>query len=217
VVKNLSKVISGDEPNSFQRWIQPEVSTMKNTAHNLSSNTMISNAGQVEKIRKQAYQEGFQQGQRDGITAGQEEYKSKSQSLDRIIKTFKTPLADLDEEVINELVTLATTIARHLIRRELKADPGEIVGVVREALSSLPVATHNLSIYLHPEDVTLVREALSLSGDGESYKLIDDPAITRGGCRVITDTSQVDATIEKRLATLVTQLMGGERESDGNT
>jgi len=215
VAKNLSKVISGDEPNSYQRWTLPEVSTMKNSAH-LSPATMVTTSGQMETIRKQAYQEGFQQGQRDGMAAGVEEHKKKAQSLDGIIKTLNVPLADLDEAVIDELVKLTTTIARHLIRRELKADPGEVVGVVREAISSLPIATRNISLYLHPEDVTLVREALSLSGDGQSYKIIDDPALTRGGCRVITDTSQVDASIEKRLATLVTELMGGERENDGN-
>jgi len=177
---------------------------------------MVTTSGQIEKVRKQAYQEGFQQGQRDGMAAGKEEHKIKAQNLDMIIKSLSAPLSDLDEQVIDEIVTLAMTIARHMIRRELKADPGEVIAVVREALGSLPVATRNISLYLNPEDVILVREALSLSGDGESYKIIEDPAMARGGCRVVSDTSQVDASIEKRLTALVTQLMGGERENDGN-
>lgn len=215
-MKNISKVITGEELDTYQRWSIPEVTSMKNTAHNTSASAMVTTSGQIEKLQKQAYQEGFQQGQRDGIAAGKEEYKYKIQRLDKITKSLVDPLADLDEEVINELVTLAMTIARHMVRRELKTDPGEIVGVVREALDKLPVASRGISLYLHPDDVAMVREALSLSGDEQSCKIIEDPAMSRGGCRVVTEASQVDATIEKRLATLITQLMGGEREDDGN-
>lgn len=215
-MKNLSKVISGDELSTYQRWVLPEVSNMNNTVNSTSLSSMVTTSGQIEKIRKEAYQEGFQQGLRDGMAEGKEEHKKKAHHLDLIMKSFNAPLSDLDEQVIEELVTLAMTIARHMIRRELKADPGEIMAVVREALSSLPVATRDINIYLNPEDVILVREALALSGDGDSYKFIEDPAITRGGCRIVTDTSQVDASIEKRLTALVAQLMGGERENDGN-
>lgn len=189
---------------------------MKNTANSASLTGMVTTSGQIEKVRKQAYQEGFQQGQKDGVAAGQEEHKKKSLNLDRIIKSLSDPLSDLDDQVMEELVTLVMTIARHMIRREIKTDPGEIIGVVREALNSLPVATRDISIYLNPEDTVLVQEALSLSGDGESYKIVEDPAMSRGGCRIVTDTSRVDASIEKRLTALVTQLMGGERESDGD-
>lgn len=213
-MKNLSKVISGAELDSFRRWTLPEVSSLQNSANNSSQNTMVSTSGQMEKLKKQAYQEGFQQGQRDGVAAGKEEHRKKAQNLESIIKTLNAPLTDLDEEVINELVSLATAIARHMIRRELKSDPGEVINVVREALNNLPIASRNISIYLHPEDVGLVREALSLSGDEQTYKIIDDPALMRGGCRVVTDTSRVDASIETRLAALVAQLMGGEREGD---
>jgi flagellar assembly protein FliH len=215
-VKNISKVISGEELDTYQRWSIPEVASMKNTVHNTSASAMVTTSGQIEKLQKQAYQEGFQQGKQDGITAGKEEYKYKTQALGKIVKSLADPAADLDEEFINELVTLAMTIARHMIRRELKSDPGEIVGVVREALGKLPVASSGINLYLHPDDVALVREALSLSGDEQSCKITEDPAISRGGCRVVTEASQIDATIEKRLANLVTQLMGGEREDDGN-
>jgi len=215
-VKNLSKVISGDELSTYQRWSLPEVSNMKNTVNSAPASAMVTTSGQFEKVKKQAYQEGFQQGQRDGMAAGKEQHKQKAQILDNIIKSLDSPLSELDDQVIDELVKLAMTIARHMIRRELKADPGEIIGVVREALSSLPVATRNISLHLNPEDAVMVREALSLSGDEQSYKIVEDPAMSRGGCRIITDTSQIDASIETRLTALVAQLMGGERETDGH-
>jgi len=38
--------------------------------------------------------------------------------------------------------------------------------------------------------------------------------LVRGGCKIITDNSQIDATLEKRLAMIAAKLMGGEREYD---
>jgi len=43
-------------------------------------------------------------------------------------------------------------MVRQLIRREVKLDPGQIVGVVREALGILPISARNIRVVLHPED-----------------------------------------------------------------
>jgi flagellar assembly protein FliH len=36
----------------------------------------------------------------------------------------------------------------------------------------------------------------------------------RGDCRVVTENSRVDATIENRLAAIMANTLGGEREED---
>ena len=46
------------------------------------------------------------------------------------------------------------------------------------------------------------------------WQLIEDPVINRGGCRVVTDTSQVDASLESRLASLIAPLLAGARAID---
>jgi flagellar assembly protein FliH len=44
--------------------------------------------------------------------------------------------------------------------------------------------------------------------------LVEDPVINRGGCKVVTDTSQIDATLESRLASLMAPLLAGARAVD---
>jgi flagellar assembly protein FliH len=44
--------------------------------------------------------------------------------------------------------------------------------------------------------------------------LVEDPVITRGGCKVVTDTSQIDATLDSRLASLIAPLLAGARMLD---
>jgi len=125
------------------------------------------------------------------------------------------PLLALDEQVEQELVALAVTLARQLIRRELRTDPGQIVAVVRKALAILPSNARKVSLCLHPADAELVRVAMSLDEGGQRWKIVEDPLLTRGGCRVTTETSAVDASVEKRLAAAIAKAFGGERGGDG--
>ena len=112
-------------------------------------------------------------------------------------------------------MALAIAVAGQLIRRELKQDPGEIVAVVREAIAALPSNSRRVQIALHPEDAQLVRERLALAeSDQRAWGVAEDPTLTRGGCRVTTEHSRIDASVEKRLAAVIARMMGGEREND---
>jgi len=105
-------------------------------------------------------------------------------------------------------------IARQLVRREIKTDPGQIVAIVREAILALPGAAKKIYVYLHPEDLELVKTKLSTSEPESYWRLMEDPTLSRGDCKVLTDTSTIDATLERRLSSLVANMLGGEREQD---
>lgn len=175
-------------------------------------------ARQLEALHKQAYDEGFALGRADGremaLARGKAEFGSRIQRLEAILRELAQPLAELDDAVVESVAELAVLIARHVVRRELKANPGEVVGVVRETMRQLPVATRAARIRLHPEDAELVKEALGLDADGEVWRLEPDPLITRGGCVVETESSRIDAAVESRLAAIASRMLGGEREGD---
>ena len=120
-------------------------------------------------------------------------------------------MADLDEQVEKQLVDLAMSAVRQLFRRELKSDPGHVIGVVREAVQLLPVASRDIKVHLHPDDAALLRESLSKADGDTAWAIIEDPLISRGGCRISTDTSQIDARNETRLHDLIASITGEER------
>ncbi|MEJ2326386.1 MAG: flagellar assembly protein FliH [Chromatiaceae bacterium] len=121
---------------------------------------------------------------------------------------------ELEHQVENELVALATALVRQLRRREIKTEPTVVVAAVREALGVLPVAARNISVQLHPADAALVRELLPPQEDEQDWRLTENPAMTRGGCVVVTDVSHVDATVERRLAAAILKIFGGDRHAD---
>ncbi len=196
----------------------------------------------IEKMQQQAYDEAFAQGKQEGYEKGYQEGQSRGyeagfvegkqegekkgydDNLDllrkqsaefvSLLESLAEPFKDLDETVEKELVNLAIGIANQLVRREIKSDPGQIVAVISEAIAALPIAVQNISLLIHPEDVELVKNALALEDMSSSWNIIEDPLITRGGCKVKTETSLVDNTVENRLAMIVATILGGEREED---
>ncbi|MBS4052431.1 flagellar assembly protein FliH [Methylomonas rivi] len=200
--------------------------------------TQVLTVDEIEAMQKQAYDEafeqgrlqgfeqgskqGFEQGQKQGFEAGQKKGYEESQhllqkqlaELNRLLESLAEPFKHLDEEVETELVKLVIAIASQIIRREIKLDPGQIVGVIREAVSVLPLATQKITLNLHPEDADLVRSVLKLDENPPPWRLQDNPLITRGGCTVETDVSTVDATLEKRLAAVIAAVLGGDRQQD---
>lgn len=173
-------------------------------------------ASDIEKIQRQAQQEatdkGYQEGLKKGLQAADAQIQERANQLAKIMTSLAEPINELDERVENELVALAIQIAKQLVRRELKADSGQVVAVAKEAIAALPSSSQNIELYLHPEDATLVTSALSLDEASEDrWRIIQDPVVTRGGCRVKTDASTIDATIENRLAAIIAEALGDER------
>lgn len=209
-MSSLSKVISREELSAYERWETP---TVQVSAAAGSGNGMVT-ANQLERIQKQAYDEGFALGHKEGHVAGQLQLRERAQQLQQLMERMHAPFADLDRQVEQELLLLVTTMVKQMVRRELKTDPGQVVAVVRDAMASLPVAVRNARLHLHPEDAALLRGALALNEDEAAWRIVEDPVLTRGGCRVVTDASYIDASVEARLATLIATLMGGGREHD---
>ncbi len=180
---------------------------------------------QSEEAFRKGYQQGIDEGlqqaaqrarQNDSlIEIERQQLQSRATHLEQLLHALADPLSQLDKEVEEQLVELVLAVARQLIRRELKADPGQIIAVVREAVALLPVAARDYRLALHPEDAALVRDALAMDDNGGSrpWTIVEDPTLTRGGCRVVSEASYIDATVERRLAAVAAALLGDEREA----
>lgn len=170
-------------------------------------------AEELARIREDARLHGHAEGLAKGYAESAHRVQQEAQRLRRLCDQLAAPLASVDDAVIEAVGELAVTIARHLVRRELRHSPGEVVGVVREAMRQLPLATRRARIHLHPDDLVLVQEALAIRAD-TAWELEADPLISRGGCIIETETSRVDAQVESRIAAIASRMFGGERGED---
>jgi len=169
-----SKVISGDEltTTAYQRWELPNMQSphgAKARVEEVAEATVQPlTAEQLEQIQQEAYREGFELGKKEGRDAGQQEIKKAVANLGRVIDAFSNPLQEVDARVEQELVALALAVARQIIRRELKTDPGQVIAVVREALAALPSASRRVQIALHRfVDRACARGVLDVARQGQ--------------------------------------------------
>ena len=169
-------------------------------------------------LEREAWEQGFAAGRTAGRAAAlteqerlTQELRARVQRLDGLLELCSRPLAELDEQVLRQLATLAGAIARQLVRRELRTQPEQIIAVIRETVALLPAAARDVRIHLHPEDAALVRERLVEPAAERAWTLIEDPVITRGGCRISSENSSIDAQVETRLGAAIAAVLGDER------
>ncbi|MGB5276376.1 MAG: flagellar assembly protein FliH [Gammaproteobacteria bacterium] len=204
----MSKILDGNSSGGCQTWQAPQLNNSATGTNSLRTRK------QQSQIEQDAYEQGFTRGYQEGLEQGQHEISEHIEHLQSLMTTLATPLRSLDKQVVDELVDLSMAVARQMIRRELKTSPGEIVAVVKEALSLLPVTTGDVRLEMHPEDAALVRTALLPSDADAPWQIVDDPLLSRGGCRVSTNTSRIDATVENRINAAIAAVLGNEREVD---
>ncbi len=173
---------------------------------------------ELEAIRQDAYNEGFATGEKDGFRAGQLKAKQEAdtalagrvQALEQVMQHLLEPIAEQDKQLEFALVTLVGQITREVIQRELSSDSSQIRQVLREALKLLPMGAENIRIHLNPQDFELVK-ALRDRHE-ESWRILEDDSLLPGGCRVETEHSRIDASVETRLSQAIKQLFEQQRE-----
>jgi flagellar assembly protein FliH len=200
---------------AIERWMLPAVDGP--LAHRRSRLTVA----ELEELERAAWEEAFTQGKEAGLAAARveietrrRELESQAQRIATVLDLLAQPLKQLDADMERQIVTLAFTVAKQLVRRELKMDPTQVIGIVRDTVALLPIAARDVRIHLHPEDAALLRERLAAPTADRAWAVVEDPVQSRGGCRVTTANSQIDARLETRLGAAFSALLGDERSSD---
>jgi flagellar assembly protein FliH len=173
---------------------------------------------ELDAIARDAFDQGLAEGREAGLAAAQQEQKAaqaaiaaRVQQLDDILQFMARPIEQLDSTVQLQLASLAGAIARQIVRRELRTQPDEIVAVIRETVALLPVSAREVRVHLNPEDARLVRERLTSVASDRAWSIAEDPILARGGCRVTSENSIIDAQLEQRLGAAITTVLGDTR------
>jgi flagellar assembly protein FliH len=107
-------------------------------------------------------------------------------------------------------VHLASAIAARLCRRDLSRQPQISVQWVREALE-LAAGNSQITLRLNPDDYQSLANHVEiitkqLTGLG-SVRMVADPSVSAGGCRVDTEFGSLDQQLESQLARITEELL----------
>lgn len=177
--------------------------------------------------RTQGYEDGLQQGLSEGREKGmqqgrEEAYRELSAELEQQQVYFSTladalflPIQKQDSALEKLMVDMVQQLCCSIIKRELRCDEKQIATVISQGLAELPAGAKNISVYVHPDDLSLIekstRESKENSRENKPYfsygnwSFKPDPLLTHGGYRIETDTSLIDFSLEHRIETLFQQ------------
>src|SRR5882724_2828334 len=205
---------------AVQRWSMPEVGGPIIGR----SREEKRNAPDTVELLRQALQDSEARGYQAGLAKAQAESQicldqlaARVKQFDSILQLLGQPLSQLDADVEKELLHLTLAVGKQLARRELRIDPAQVIGIIRESLSQLPASARDVRIHLHPEDAATVRERLAEPTNERAWKVVEDPTLTRGGCIVRTETSQIDVRLESRVSAVIANALGEERAPERPT
>src|SRR6185437_11815139 len=200
--------------SQYQRWALPEVEG-NIIGRPLDERKAKAAAEAIARVaRDQAEARGYDAGiakakiETDKRIA---ELDARLQRLDSILQLLARPLQELDADVEKMLLQLTLTVGKQLARRELRIDPAQVIAIIRESLGQLPIAAREVRVHLHPEDAATVRDRLAAPATERAWAIIEDPTLSRGGCIVRSETSQIDARLESRVHAIMTSTLGEER------
>lgn len=159
---------------------------------------------ELERHRAAARQEGYAEGLAEGRAVGGKE----AAELRVLLGNLSNVLADVEQGMATDVLSLALEVSRHLVRQSLRVKPEAVLAIIREATLCFPGLEPGARLLLNPADASLVREVLAgQSVNNENlWDIVEDAQIERGGCRFVSGPTHVDATVQERWRRVVASL-----------
>ena len=216
IVAPKPEPIQVSDAPAYTSWVPPRVSgavaNQSRSQHDTSAQNVL--AQELALARENAKTEGYQQGLAEGQAEAKRILAEQGQQLQLAMAALREPKQWIDTELERELFLMTLSLARQLLRHELSVRPELIENLVHQAIEALPVNSGDLSIYLNPADVEVLRNLAAERGEAidSSWQLLEDPTVSRGGCRISNDCSRIDEELETRLQRITAEMLGEQSE-----
>ncbi|MHB1677046.1 MAG: flagellar assembly protein FliH [Sulfuriferula sp.] len=208
-------MIPKEQLTAYQRW---EMASFDEAPGQHSSAADSTAAEELKVIREQARRDGYTAGLSEGYQAGYNEGTQSGLSesrvaahqlttqLNNIIVQYNEALAQADKQIAADLLNLATSFAHAMLKTALPIHPELLLPVISAAIRDLPALQRNTKLILNPGDVERVKEHLHEELAQHGWNIIEDPQIEAGGCKIESNSNQLDATLATRWQRLAAAL-----------
>jgi flagellar assembly protein FliH len=152
----------------------------------------------LSERERRAYERGRQEGFAEGQRAAQQVRAQHDREVARVLDELRGRFGELESGGAEQVLQLALAIARQVVRREVEVDAAAVMPALREAVAAVIEQQTHPRVHLNPQDLERLREDLDADGVLKGCRFVPDATVRRGGCRVETAHSDVDATLQSR-------------------
>lgn len=215
--------IPKEQLTAYQRW---EMAAFDEVAPH-TQNTYAPNTAEIAAItdlaRREGYTkglaEGFQTGHNEGLATalaeGQAQTDEIIQQLTALMTGLNAEIASANQTIATDLLALAMDIAQAMTRTALSLQPDLILPIINIAIRDLPSLQQDARILLNPSDAALVRQ--HLRDEHPHWRVLEDSQIEAGGCRIETNSNQIDASMQGRWQRIAQSLSVDSRWLDSDS
>lgn len=160
---------------------------------------LVQAKAEKKRIEEQAYQKGYTKGEEEGLKTAKEIFDGKIKETAFLIASLVDQRALVFRQYEKELLILVKTMVERLAGHEISLNPLVIESCLQKSMKYV-VEDSRVRVHLHGDDYEHIKkmsiEDPALLQGAQRIELIEDPAISRGGCLLKTDFGEIDASLE---------------------
>ena len=171
---------------------------------------------QAEAIQRDAYHAGFEQGERAGEKLALQKIEPVMHTFEKLIEAINGEHETLTQRYESELIKIAFLIATEILKKTIEMDADVVRTVVSGALSKVS-KSKTIKLIVSPPDEALIKQFMENQAGATwippHVGIESDAEIGRGGCKILTESGEIDATIETQLSMMRGVLWDGQSGS----
>jgi flagellar assembly protein FliH len=192
----LPQAKAGQPAPSWMGGTPPAPSPLFATTVNQAPSVL--DEAEVARRLTEALAEARADGERQGWEKAEPDIAAAIARLGDALDQVQATARAIARPYASELVELAFIIARELVGAEVRRDPAPLVHLVERCLDEV-AGESSITVRLHPADRAALLIARPDLGKTPDLRVVEDPAMARGGCAAESTRRLVDARLEERL------------------
>lgn len=164
--------------------------------------------------KTEGYEAGIAAGRQDGERIGREHGRAQAydetraelqlqiQHLRSIIDHLMLPVVEQQAGLESAIQRAVVAMVENIVGRELSTDSSHVADLVGKVVDALPFGARNIRLRMHTSDMPHIE---SIRQQHPEWDIQADDSVGKGGCRVATDHSLVDFTVDARIKAVLEQ------------
>lgn len=183
--------------DGFDEFAPAETRAPAPTANDLEADFQARLSVERSRAEAAAYSRGRADGERAARAGVDEEIASAMGMLSDALGTVQLHESRWVSNAEENIAALAVMVARHIVQREVNADPSFVRDVVQSAMAQYPL-DQEITIRINPDDLNACRASIEDAGRRE-IRWISDASILRGGCLMEGRERIIDGRVDTAL------------------
>jgi len=163
---------------------------------------------EIELLKDQAYQAGFEQGYQEGLHKAEEAAASLRQQAGQIIESLLKEREQAWKKYEKDIIELVILLTEKVIGTVAENKPEAIKNLVKKVLKETGEA-EKLTVKVNPVHIPFLTVADIQPKDkpGSKIMILEEPSLQPGECIVVSENGSVEARISEQLDILKQTLL----------